>query len=253
MSKYNLPFDYTINHIPVTTSNNRRPGRKLTSFEYITIHSTANEKSSAKNERQWLTNSSNQVTASWHIVVDDKEAIEAIPLDEIAWHAGDGGTGTGNTRSIGIELCESGDRSQTLENASMLVAELLRITGLPINRVKQHHDWSGKNCPRILRTGTLWQDFIANITNKLQATNQAEVDTSSLPLQPGNSQQPMSDRQADYQTQAGLEAIKYLSDHHLLNNPEIWKEQLRQPIEGWLFFVLLQRLHQQGSSGKQES
>jgi len=46
--------------------------------EYITIHSTGNPTSTARNERAWLTNPNNNVTASWHIVVDEKEAIEDL-------------------------------------------------------------------------------------------------------------------------------------------------------------------------------
>ena len=80
---------YTIDHIPLTTPYNRRPGLKMEP-EYITIHSTGNPNSTARNERVWLTNPQNDRTASYHVVVDEKEAIEVIPLNEVAWHAGDG-------------------------------------------------------------------------------------------------------------------------------------------------------------------
>jgi N-acetylmuramoyl-L-alanine amidase len=85
---------YIIDHIPRTTPHNRRPGQVMTP-QYITIHSTGNPSSTARNERGWLTNPSNTRTASWHICVDEKEAVEAIPLNEVAWHAGDG-NGQGN-------------------------------------------------------------------------------------------------------------------------------------------------------------
>ena len=49
-----------------------------------------------------------------------------IPLNEVARHAGDGGSGTGNRRSISIEICESGDRAKTLENAIKLTASYSR-------------------------------------------------------------------------------------------------------------------------------
>lgn len=202
-----LPFPYIRDYIPVYTPNDRRPARKLTSLDYITIHSTANERSTAKNERQWLTNSSNQATTSWHIVIDDKEAIEAIPLDEIAWHAGDGGKGAGNTRSIGIELCESGDRQQTINNAVTLVAKLLHVTNLPVDRVKQHYDWTGKNCPRILRTDDHWQEFLLAIAYQLQQKSQQ-----------------------DYRLEEGLKAINYLSGQQLLNNPDLWAKRLSKTL-----------------------
>jgi len=130
--------------------------------QYITIHSTGNPNSTARNEREWLTNPTNKVTASWHICVDEKEAIEAIPLNEVAWHAGDGGSGTGNRRSISIEICESGDRAKTLENAIKLTAKLLKERGWGVDRLRRHYDWSKKICPRIFYDGgkwTTWEQF----------------------------------------------------------------------------------------------
>lgn len=140
---------YTKDHIPKTVPHDRRPGGAMTPH-YLTIHSTANPKSTAKGERNWLTNSENKRAASYHIVVDEREAIECIPLNEIAWHAGDGKGGTGNTKSISLEICESGNRTKTLKNAISLTAKILKDRRWDVSRLKRHHDWSGKNCPRIL-------------------------------------------------------------------------------------------------------
>lgn len=112
----------------------------------ITIHSTANTRSTAKNERAWLDNPSNTRTASWHYVVDENDIIQAIPINEEAWHAGDG---NGNKYSIGIEICESGDRKKALLNAVDLVVWLIKEQKIEYD-VKKHFDWTGKNCPRIL-------------------------------------------------------------------------------------------------------
>ncbi|AGC67453.1 N-acetylmuramoyl-L-alanine amidase CwlA [Thermoclostridium stercorarium subsp. stercorarium DSM 8532] len=161
--------NYIVDHIPKTTPYNRRPGYSMTP-EYITIHSTGNPTSTARNERAWLTNPNNNVTASWHIVVDEKEAIEAIPLNEVAWHAGDGGNGTGNRKSIGIEICESGDRQKTLQNAAELVAKLLKERGWGVDRLRRHYDWSGKICPRIFYDNgkwTGWEQFKEAVQKEL--------------------------------------------------------------------------------------
>ncbi|WP_256975746.1 N-acetylmuramoyl-L-alanine amidase family protein [Paenibacillus sp. MY03] len=80
---------YIVDHIPTSTPNNRRPGHKLAPTT-ITIHNTANPTSTARNERSWLTNPANTATASYHIVLDDKETVETLPHNESAWHAGDG-------------------------------------------------------------------------------------------------------------------------------------------------------------------
>jgi N-acetylmuramoyl-L-alanine amidase len=160
-------MQYTADHIPRTTPCNRRPGLSM-SPQYITIHSTGNPKSTARNERGWLTNPSNTRTASWHICVDEKEAVEAIPLNEVAWHAGDG-SGQGNRASIGIEICESGNRAKTLENAVKLTAKLLKERGWGVDRLRRHHDWSGKICPRILQPNNWagWEQFKRDVQKEL--------------------------------------------------------------------------------------
>lgn len=160
-------YKYIVDHIPY--SQQKRPNIKMTP-EYLTIHSTANLNSSARNERNWLTNPSNKNQASFHLVIDEKEAIECIPLNEVAWHAGDG-RGKGNMASIGIEICESGDREKTLQNAIELVAKLLHERKWGIDRVKQHYDWSGKNCPRILRDTGRWPEFLNRIKAELDKLN----------------------------------------------------------------------------------
>ncbi len=91
----------------------------------ITIHNTGNPSSTARNERAWLTNPTNTRTASYHIVIDEREAIECLPLNENAWHSGDGsGATSGNRTSIGVEICESGNYAKTLDNAATLVAAM---------------------------------------------------------------------------------------------------------------------------------
>ena len=163
-------YIYITDHIPANTPYNRRPRLALVP-EYLTVHSTANPGSTARNERAWLTNPANKRTASWHICVDEREAVEAIPLDEVAWHAGDGTNGNGNRRSIGIEICESGDRTKTLENAAELIAVLLQRLGLGTEKLRRHYDWSGKPCPRILMTDNWvgWENFKCEVEKHLDA------------------------------------------------------------------------------------
>lgn len=113
----------------------------------VTLHSTANPRSTAQNERDWLDNPSNKREASWHFVVDEKQIVQALPTTETSMHCGNF---QGNRYSISVEICESGDRAVTLENASEFVAFILKTNNLKLSDIKLHHDWSGKNCPRIL-------------------------------------------------------------------------------------------------------
>lgn len=153
-------MNYIKDNIP---KGDRRPGIPMTA-QFLTIHSTGNPSSTAKNERAWLTNPTNTRTASWHLVVDEREVIEAIPLTEVAWHAGDG-NGTGNRGSIGIEICESGNREKTVLNAVELVAGLLKERKWGTDRLKRHYDWSKKSCPRIFMENNWmgWKFFLAEV------------------------------------------------------------------------------------------
>lgn len=168
-----MGYEYIVSHIPLNAT--RRPGKKITP-KYLTIHSTGNANSTAQNERAWLINPNNTRQASWHICIDDKEAIEAIPLDEMAYHAG---TNEGNSQSISIEICESADRKKTLENAAQLAAKILKEHGWGIDRLKRHYDWSGKVCPRILSANNWagWEEFKRMIGQNLNGGNTMFIDT----------------------------------------------------------------------------
>lgn len=148
--------------------------------EYITVHNTAND-APAKNEIAYMINNNREV--SFHYAVDDKEVIQGIPLDRNAWHAGDGGNGKGNRKSIAIEICYSksgGERYKKAEqNAIKLIAKLLKERGWGIDRVKKHQDWSGKYCPhRILSEGR-WNAFKQAIANELKELSKPQPQPSS--------------------------------------------------------------------------
>ena len=139
--------------------------------KYITIHNTAND-ASAKNEANYMLSNSNPT--SYHVAIDDIEAVELIPFNRNAWHAGDG-TGPGNLSSIGIEICYSksgGKRYEEAEaNAIEYTAHVLVQLGLPPSAVKFHQEWSGKNCPhRILdeKRGAAFKQAIAERYEELK-------------------------------------------------------------------------------------
>ena len=136
--------------------------------EFIVVHNTAND-ASAKNEISYML--SNPEKVSFHIAVDDKEVIQAIPLDRNAFHAGDGANGEGNRKGIGIEICYSKTGGERFEKAKLKAIEV--ITDILIERkwdithVKKHQDFSGKYCPhRILDEG--WDKFINQIQKRLE-------------------------------------------------------------------------------------
>ena len=140
--------------------------------QYITIHNTSNS-ASADAEVRYMISNNNQV--SYHVCVDEREVIQAIPFNRNAWHAGDGASGTGNRKSIGIEIARStGDANlfeQAERNCAAYVAKLLKERGWGIDRVKRHKDWSGKYCPhKTMDKG--WQRFLNMIQAELNKSNQ---------------------------------------------------------------------------------
>ncbi|WP_409370271.1 N-acetylmuramoyl-L-alanine amidase family protein [Lysinibacillus sp. 38-6] len=139
--------------------------------QYITVHNTAND-ASAANEIKYMITNDNQV--SYHVAIDDVEAIQAIPFNRNAWHCGDG-QGMGNCKSIGVEICYSKSGGARYiaaeENAVKYIASLLKRFGWGIERVKKHQDWNGKYCPHRILSEHRWISFLKRIEESLKLTN----------------------------------------------------------------------------------
>ena len=126
---------------------------------------------------------------SWHYTVGDDGIYQHLPLDEVAYHAGDGShvfgdtyyntsfgawsIGGGNRNGIGIESCvnEGVDYTVVMRKLAKLVAELLIQYNLDIDRVKQHNDFSGKNCPQVMRENNRWEEFLLLVRLEYFAKN----------------------------------------------------------------------------------
>lgn len=180
--------------IPISAA---RSGRKISGFKGVTIHETGNFSvgSNASNHSKYMNGAGNKQQVSYQYVVDDKEAYLLIPENEIAWHAGDGASGTGNTKTIAIEICVNpdGNFKEARKNAAELTASILKTHGMSsvidgtkdkVNgNVFQHNTFSpwGKNCPQTIRNSGLWDSFLGEVTIFLQGgavdTNPATPET----------------------------------------------------------------------------
>lgn len=134
---------------------------------FVVVHNTAND-ASAVNEVAYMLGNSD--STSYHYAVDDMCAVQAIPENRTAWHAGDG-TGAGNMYGIAIEICYSksgGERFLKAEdNAAELIADILNRYGWGIDKVTKHQDYSGKYCPhRTLDMG--WDRFLNKVKNRME-------------------------------------------------------------------------------------
>lgn len=141
----------------------------------ITVHNTANS-ASAANEIAYMAGNDKEI--SYHFAVDEKEIIQALPLDRNGWHAGDGATGSGNRRTIAIEICRSTSEDLNLfiqaeKNAAWLCASLCLQYGWSTKDIYTHKHWSGKNCPhKTLELG--WDRFLAMVEQNMTEMSKPE-------------------------------------------------------------------------------
>lgn len=166
--------------------------------EYITIHNTGNPGASALANSKYVDNVN--AYKSWHFTVGPGEVYQELPINEAAWHAGDGHFGTGNRKSIGIEIVEVDGAEET---AIKFVAQLVKAIGISIDKIVPHKHWSGKYCPRLILPH--WDEFIENIKN--------EVDHKNVVVQEGETKN-MTVQEAEkiVQEKAGLDnnTMQYL-------------------------------------------
>ena len=172
-----------------------RPGDKLTRFAAVTLHETANEAAGATAEmhrRYWGPGGGGRNLSSIHYVVDSTESIQLIPTDEQAWHAGDY---TGNTTSVGIEICVNSRAgyAAACQKTAGITAHLLKDHGLPPvdgTTVRKHGSWPGtthRQCPQHLNAGdwgVTWLQFFSMVQlaySGLGTTNYSAVWSAKHP------------------------------------------------------------------------
>lgn len=149
----------------------------ITNKKGVCVHNTAND-APAKNEIAYMAKNNNKV--SYHIAIDDVEAIQAIPFNRSAYHAG---TSDGNNNYIGVEICYSKSGGPKFvkaeENTAEVVAQILISNNWGIDKVKKHQDFSGKYCPhRTLDLG--WNRFLNMVRSKLGQGPSLETERTYL-------------------------------------------------------------------------
>ena len=158
MSTFSRPelgatLNLSVDLIPETNKN--RSGRPI-SPKFITIHNTSNPNRGAnaaaharfvKNKGFYTLGSGKKNYVSWHYTVDDTQVIKHLPVNERAIHAG-----SGNGKSIGIEICMHAENDQEECNlrAQRLVGLLMHDLKIPKENIKPHKYWTGKACPTLL-------------------------------------------------------------------------------------------------------
>jgi hypothetical protein len=168
-----LSFPLIVKLMP-TRQTNQRPGIGMTP-RYYTQHETGNNRpgTGALMHHQYMASGApdgngRSQQLGYHFTVDDGIAYQMIPVDEVTWHAGDGG-GQGNMASVACELCinSDADLAKARRNAEELAAEIMAALGIPVANLRQHNAWSGKDCPMLIRHQGYWQTFTANVARRM--------------------------------------------------------------------------------------
>ena len=121
--------------------------------------------------KNYLHNGAEGQQLSYHFTVDDKEAWQMIPVNEVSWHGGDG-DGPCNMRGISCELCINADinEPQSRANAEILAAEVMNALGIEI--LEKHGDCCARignpsgchsGCPADMVNDGYWGTFVNRV------------------------------------------------------------------------------------------
>lgn len=152
----NKDLELVLDILPV--GHAMRPGR-VYERKYVVIHDTANNtpNAGALMHSNYLKTTTR--VASWHYTVDDTIIYQHIPDNEEAWHAGDA---EGNRYGIGIETCVNPEVDYTvvMRKTAKLAAQLLYRYDLSLKDIRQHYDFTKKDCPYVMRHSNRWGEFL---------------------------------------------------------------------------------------------
>lgn len=129
----------------------------------IVVHNTAGTASAREEAAAMIASAA---ATSFHVVIDEAEAVECIPFARNAWHAGDGAAGYANRHLIGLEIARSMDTTsdrfdQAEANAALYIAHVCRQYGWTSAQLHQHNWYSSTACPH--RTKNHWQIFLQQV------------------------------------------------------------------------------------------
>ena len=216
----------------IPEGKNNRPGFSMQP-KYITIHDTGNTNhgADAAMHAQYIKgDSAASIPVSWHFTVDETDIYQHLPLNEPGWHAGDGRNGTGNRESIGIENCmhADADRERIERLSAKLCAYLIKnidtLKSFP-ECMKQHYDWSGKDCPPAIRRGeaNTWEQYLELVEGELKVGRDEEL---------------------HWKQEQAIKMIESLGEKGLLNDPEQHIERVKnnEPLGDFVWLTLLERL-----------
>lgn len=187
--------------------SNRKLNTKDNKPEYITIHNTPdiNEAAGTNDAEQYAraTYNNNMGDVVVHYYIDETACWHILADDTVGWHAGDGTSGTGNTKSIAIEIIMDGSGKAYDKNAedrgAKLAAALLYKYNLTIDKMVPHQKWNGKYCPAYILKH--WSTFVKKVETYL-----AEIKKQQAASKPAASNKLYKVQCGAYKNKANAEA-----------------------------------------------
>ena len=146
--------------------------RRTEPVSYLVVHYTAGNGDTARDNGRYFARCA--VGASAHYFVDSKQVVASVAEENVAWHCGAASyrhPHCRNGNSIGVELCsvlrdgQYAFEAETVENALVLLAEVMRRYELPVERVLRHYDVTGKVCPAPFVADTAGGVLFAKVLN----------------------------------------------------------------------------------------
>ena len=143
-----------------------RPQTKLKKVKNIFVHYTANQGTSAEQNRSYFENLgvTGETSASAHFVISyDGSIVQCLPLDEMGY-----AVKTRNEDSVSIECCyldEDGKFTDaTYQSLLKLSAWLLSEYHLKPSDMRRHYDEGGKLCPLYyVEHEDAWEQFLTDL------------------------------------------------------------------------------------------
>jgi len=167
------------------SEKNTYPGKNAP--KYIVVHETDNFNtgSGAKRHAEAQYNGHlSQMSAHYYCGSDG--IYQAANHEDGTWSIGKdyGGnhsiTDASNINSINVEICVNADGDYVVarNNAIALVKEVMKITGIPAERVIRHFDAKGKYCPRtMMNAPALWEEFKRQISQSVAVEEEEKTET----------------------------------------------------------------------------
>jgi len=167
--------------------------KRVLPVKYIVVHYVGAGTSAAGNARNnCIYFGGGYRGASAHYFIDDGGVWEyADPGEFITWHCGDGHGmyGITNANSIGIEVCQDGDRPFTATEITylkQLVTSLMKRYNVPADHVVRHYDASRKECPYYyVKRPAEWEALRKTITGASTAKKEKKPLTKTERIKKG--------------------------------------------------------------------